>query len=857
MSLPAGARLGPYEILSPLSSGGMGEVYRARDTRLGREVAVKVLPERLAKDADALARFEREAQAVASLSHPNILAIHDFGEAEGVVFAVTELLEGETLRSRLGTGPLGQSKAREHALQIARGLAAAHEKGIVHRDLKPENLFLSWDGLVKILDFGVAKHSPARGEDGPTLGRETEPGTVLGTAGYMSPEQVRGLAVDARSDIFSLGAVIYEMLTGQRAFKASSAIETMNAILTQEPPEPAPERGPLPPALDRIVRHCLEKKPEERFRSAHDLAFALETLELTSTATLALRPAPPSLAVHRLRLAALGLVLLLGLGAGVVLLRRGVGPPPPSFQQLTFRRGTVTNARFAPDGDTVVYAAAWEGAPVEPFLTRTDNPESRSLGFAGADLLSVSALGEVALSTGRRARDVFSAQGTLSRTALVGGALREVLDDVVAADFTPDGVAFAVVRESEGRNRLECPVGRPIYQTAGWISHPRVGPDGRRVAFADHPLRGDDSGTVSVVDLEGNRRTLTGMLTSLEGLGWAPGGQEVWYTGSEGSIPRALLAASLEGKRRLVFRMAGDLSLHDVSPDGRLLVTRDTWRTGIVGRYPGAPERSLSWLDYSVAAGLSDDGRTMLGVEVGAGGGPDYSLFVSRADGSPPIRLGDGTALALSPDGRRALTLTPSGRLTLVPVGAGEANPLGDGRLSSIHWASFFPDGRRVLICASEEGAAVRVYLQELSGGEPRPLTPEGMEFAWDAVAPDGRRVVVRSSDQGIVVYPVDGGSPVEVKALSPEEAPIRWSADGRGLYVLRHGQVPARVELVDLETGLRRVVRDLVPADPTGVVAIRRLFLTADASTIVYTYYRFLSELYLVSGLGPGFGHS
>ncbi|HYT32605.1 MAG TPA: serine/threonine-protein kinase, partial [Thermoanaerobaculia bacterium] len=272
MTLSAGTRLGPYEILSPLGVGGMGEVYRARDSKLKRDVAIKVLPQSLTADADALARFEREALAVAALSHPNILAIHDFGTHEGTAYAVTELLEGETLRGKLDTGPMTQKQAVDCALQVVKGLSAAHEKGIVHRDLKPENLFVTRDGHVKILDFGLAKKvdavAPGKETDAPTGSGHTEPGTVMGTMGYMSPEQVRGLPVDHRSDLFSFGAILYELLSGKRAFKRDTASDTIAAILKEEPPELTQSGRNISPALDHIVKHCLEKGRENRFQSA-------------------------------------------------------------------------------------------------------------------------------------------------------------------------------------------------------------------------------------------------------------------------------------------------------------------------------------------------------------------------------------------------------------------------------------------------------------------------------------------------------------------------------------------------------------------------------------------------------------
>src|SRR5438874_12112889 len=297
MALTSGTKLGPYEIQSPLGAGGMGEVYRTRDTRLDREVAIKVLPVGFARDPERLRRFQQEAQAAAALNHPNILAVHDFGEHEGSPYMVTEFLEGETLRERLRPGTLPVRKATEYAEQVARGLAAAHEKGIVHRDLKPENIFVTRDGRVKILDFGLAKLTRPEGtvqSDAATLASQTEPGMVMGTVGYMSPEQAKGQNADHRSDPFSFGAILYELLSGKRAFSDETWVETMSAILKQDPPELTETNRTVPPALERIVRHCLEKNPEERFQSAHDVAFALQSLSGSASQPVAISGKRPT-----------------------------------------------------------------------------------------------------------------------------------------------------------------------------------------------------------------------------------------------------------------------------------------------------------------------------------------------------------------------------------------------------------------------------------------------------------------------------------------------------------------------------------------------------------------------------------
>ena len=354
MALNTGSRLGPYEISAPLGAGGMGEVYRARDAKLKRDVAIKVLPQSLAQDPDALARFEREALAVAALSHPNILSIFDFGNQGGVAYAVMELLEGETLRGKLDAGPISQKQAVDYALQVAKGLSAAHDKGVVHRDLKPENLFVTNDGHLKILDFGLAKRveavAPGKQTSAPTASGYTEAGTVMGTVGYMSPEQVKGLPVDHRSDLFSFGTILYEMLSGKRAFKRDSSAETMAAILMQEPPELSESGRNISPALDRVVRHCLEKNRERRFQSARDIEFALEEMS-SPMVTSAAQLATPRTAKRKVLIAA-AVVVVLGVATAALLLRPRP-KPIDSIAVLPFVNGSHDpNAEYLSDGIT-------------------------------------------------------------------------------------------------------------------------------------------------------------------------------------------------------------------------------------------------------------------------------------------------------------------------------------------------------------------------------------------------------------------------------------------------------------------------------------------------------------------------
>ncbi|MCM3877691.1 MAG: serine/threonine-protein kinase, partial [Thermoanaerobaculia bacterium] len=683
MTLSAGSKLGPYEILAPLGAGGMGEVYRAKDPRLGREVAIKVLPASFSQDPDRLKRFEQEARAAGVLNHPGITAVYDFGTHDGAPYIVTELLEGETLRARLLTGSLPVRKAIDYAVQIAKGLAAAHEKGIVHRDLKPENLFLTKDGRVKILDFGLAKLKTETGEDGKTdlqtVSGGTQPGVVLGTMGYMAPEQVRGKAADKRSDLFSFGTILYEMLSGQRAFRGDTAADTITAILTKEPPDLSQTNKEIHPGLDRIVRHCLEKNPEERFESARDVAFDLEALSgVSGTSTATGVRALPAERSRRPWLR-LGLAAVLGaLVAGPFVYSAGKKAgtvEPPSFRQITFSRGEVGNALFAPDGQTILYSAAWDGRPFEVFINRPESPESRPFGLPPAELLSISSTGEMAVILNPRRSAAFTKTGRLARISIAGGAPRDILDDVQWADWSPDGKDLAIVRDAGAKNRLEYPIGKTLFDTAGWISHPRVSPAGDRVAFLDHPFPSDDGGRVAVVDREGKKVTLTPLYATTQGLAWGPDGREIWYTAAEGGFNRAVHAVTLSGKTRLIGRVPGISTLLDISRDGRVLMTNESDRLGILGRGPGdEKERELSWLDYSLITDITPDGRRILITESGEGGGPAYSAYLRAFDGAPAVRIGDGSTEAFSPDGAWAasVTHTATPQIVLLPTSVGE-----------------------------------------------------------------------------------------------------------------------------------------------------------------------------------------
>jgi eukaryotic-like serine/threonine-protein kinase len=860
MTLITGSRLGPYEIVALLGAGGMGEVYRAKDPRLGREVAIKVLPASFSQDADRLKRFEQEARAAGVLNHPNITAVYDLGSHEGSPYIVTELLEGETLRSRLSSGALPVRKAIDYAIQMAKGLSAAHEKGIVHRDLKPENLFVTKDGRVKILDFGLAKLKTEKDGEQQTDLRTvsgTEPGVVLGTMGYMSPEQVRGKAADRRSDLFSFGAILYEMLSGQRAFRGDTAADTITAILTKEPPDLSQTNKDIHPGLERIVRHCLEKNPEERFESARDIAFDLEALSAVSGAhrTGALPDAPSAGGRPRWSAAVVAVLLALALGAaaGVFAGKRMSEGSSISFRQLSFRRGQVLSARFAPDGETIIYTAAWDGKPMELFTTRLDSPESRPFGLVGAEVLSISSAGEMAVSLGRRSQSGFARIGMLARLSMTGGgAPRDIREDVLYADWSPDGKSLAVVREAGGKSQLEFPIGNVLHTSAGWLSHPRVSPSGDEVALIEHPTADDDGGYVLLVEKSGKRKRLSPDFASILGLCWERSGREVWFTASRVGFNRFVHAATRSGTVRVLAVATGGMTIEDVSRTGRVLLSQDKARQGFVAFAPGMErERDLSWLDWSLVAGISNDGGTIIFDESGEGGGAGYSVYARKLDASPAIRLGEGSAQALSPDGKFALAIVhPSSdsRVVIYPIGPGDPKFVATPGLA-VQAATWLPDGGHLLLAANEPGRGVRIYLYEIRSQQSRALTPEGYRFFQGAVAPDGKVVAVTGPDRKLYLYPLEGGEPTALSIGSPW-IPTGWSADGGSLFLRQRGEVPARVNRFDLKTRTTSLWRALMPGDSAGVTSIGSLRITPDGNAYAYSYLRSLADLYVVEGL-------
>ena len=905
MTLTAGTRLGPYQITASIGAGGMGEVYRATDTRLGRTVAIKILPPDLAADPDPSAgsgsaraqsradrrrRFEQEARSVSALNHPHICTLYDIGSASVpgvsgaaiVDYLVRESLEGQTLAERLGGGRamggrsgsgsgddasaesskgrgLPLSEALDYAVQVADALAKAHRLGIVHRDIKPGNVMLTKEGA-KLLDFGLAKSTPsvlapADAVTGSTsVTREaaaTATGLVVGTVPYMAPEQLEGREADARTDIFAFGATLYEMVSGRRAFEESSSASVIAAIMTRDP-EPLSTLVPVtPPSLDRLVHQCLAKDPDKRWQSAGDLARQLEWIaedvrtprSSTSVVAEAL-PAPAARWRRRFAGAGLALVLFTAIGAAAFLLgQRTADRPHPSFRRLTFRRGAVEGARFLPDGQNIVFTARWEGDPRQVFSVRFDSVDATLReGLQGLNIVAVSSRNELALLR----------NFTLARAPLAGGAPRTVASRVSSVDWSPDGSQMAVTRgaTAEGPSRVEYPLGKVIYKSQAAATAVRISPRGDLLAFLDSD---SGHGHVVVIDTAGRKKVESAYHDGLEPPAWTADGREVWFSVSVPGARIAIRALDLSGRERDVLTDPV-LRLRDISRDGRVLLSADDRTYSINGRSPGSTsERNLTWYNWSLLEDMSADGRTIVFTEGGESDSQNgWNTFVRPTDGSPPQRFDEFVYAKLSPDGKWLAGMAPDKdrlEVKFVPTGAGEGRFVTHGRVAA-EVVGWLPDSSGIVYWVVD-----RVMLAMLDGRPPTPITPEG----WVAygMGPGGKHVLAVSSKMGdlrMLLYSIDGREQRLLPGVADDKwVPVGWDADGRRMRAIAKPVTgfPLRVFRVDPITGDAQPWKEIGgQLDRAGLGTSLRLRFSADGESYAYNYPRTLSTLYIVEGL-------
>jgi len=832
----------------------MGEVYRARDTRLDRDVAIKILPEAFAADGERVVRFQREAKVLASLNHPHIAAIYGLETADGVTALVMELVEGEDLSYRLARGAIPIEEALPIAKQIAEALEAAHEQRIIHRDLKPANIKVRPDDTVKVLDFGLAKvpegaSATAGVAQSPTITSPamTQSGMILGTVAYMSPEQARGRAVDKRTDIWAFGCVLYEMLTGRPAFAGDTLTDTLSAIVERDPDWRALPRA-TPANLRRLLERCLAKDPKRRL---HDVADG--RIEIDDA--LAIPLATPSDGVAASQGRSRRAWLLLGLVSAavvavVILLATELVArwrridPPPAYHQVTFRRGSVSGARFAPDGQTIVYSAAWESAPMGLFSMRIDSPEFTSMPLPSADLLSVSASAKMAIR-------LLDGRNTLAEVTVAGRMPRELLNDVEDADWGPREDALAVAHVVGGRARLEYPVGTVLYDPGPGrsITYPRVSPNGERVAFADMS-QGHEDHRIGIVDLHGQVRILSERWADIFGLAWAPAGDEIWFSARERELPSGgliLHAVTMSGRHRVVARMPGLPIIQQVWRDGSVLLKHDNWATNMMCRSVGdEAERDLSWLDFSRVRDMSEDGRFVLFGEAGLAEGSKGGVYLRKTDASTAVRLGNGAPLALSPDGQSVLAIDAlAEQLVIVPTGAGERRVLKREGLV-YNSAAWIPGAARVLVGGHKPGQPPALYVQDIGGGAPRPVVT-GVDRG--VVSSDGLTVATIDPGGLVTLTPLAGGSSRAVNGFPPSSELLRWEKSGRDIFA-RAGTLPVTILRLNTDTGRADQWRTLSPVDLSGVSTIFDIALTPDGQSYCYSYARNLSALFVVTGL-------
>jgi eukaryotic-like serine/threonine-protein kinase len=868
-----GQQLGPYRVLEKLGEGGMGEVYKACDTRLDRIVAIKILPAHLSSDPAARARFEREARAISHLNDPRICTLHDIGSEGETDFLVMEYLEGQTLAARIEKGPLPMADVLRCGREIAHALDRAHRAGIVHRDLKPANVMLVGGGSrqtpaqVKLMDFGLARGvelggaAPAVTEVATMARPVTADGTIVGTLNYMAPEQLEGRETDARTDVWALGCVLYEMATRKRPFSGDSQASLVAAIMDREPPAITDLQPLSLSALEHVVSRCLAKDPADRWQSARDVAHELEWMAKASSALAAPPTGPKRSRKRRWPALAAAVILAAALGAGLFFAGRASTPLPQplKFTRLTFQRGRVTGARFTRDAKDVIYAASWEGRSPELYETRADGTApSQTPKRSGVSLLSIAADGELALIERPEWASGFGDRGRLLQVKAFEESPKPGPADVRSADYSPFGKTLAIVRRVEGEDRLEMPPGNVLLKTAGVYTGVRVSPDGGRIALSEHPAGESDArGSIVVVDVASRKPTRTKQFSDARGtVAWSRDGREIWYSASSDDTRNRLntvRADSLtEGTpiRTIDFPVSGILC--DVASDGRVLAVFQRTQGGIRARSPGDDhERELGWLDFSVPSAFSADGTALLLWDSGDSGGPNYRAYLRDLKGSPPMPLDEGSPKALSQDGRWALATRsrPREQLVLIPIGSaasGESVVLPPGPLETYQTADFVAATGKVVLVGAERGRPSRTWVQDVSSGQPRQVTEEGT--VGTVTDPNGRFVAALTSNQRLVIVPLAGGAPRDLGTVARDERICQWSEDGSTLYLYRVG-VRLEVVAVDARTGLRKPWKTFELPDPAGAL-FYNLVMTRDARSYAYGYIRRLDELYVVQGL-------
>jgi len=845
VALLAGQMFGPYRIDGLIGTGGMGDVYRARDTLLGRDVAIKVLPAGLSDDPERLARFQQEAMFLASLSHPNIAAIYGVHESDGLRGLVLELVDGETLAQRLQRGSIPLHDTARIARQIGDGLDAAHQRGIVHRDLKPSNIKIAADGTTKILDFGLAKSAVDARPD-------AVPG---GTASYMSPEQARGDSVDKRADIWSFGCVCFEMLTGEPAFGRKPS-----GSRTDDLPEHKPRWNLLPPEVPTevttVLKRCLDEDSKRRRRDIGDVLADLDDALRVNGGVDS-----PRHGRRRAITVATGFLLAVtALLAGWAMQRRQpavVTSVFPTWRKLSFGEGYVHTGRFGPDGQTILYSASWDGRPFRVFSTTVLSPESRELDLPAAGLLAVSQTGQLALAMScAYVMANGGCNGTLARAPLLGGAPRALAENVHSADWMPGGALAAIVSE-----HLEAPLGTRLADRAG---HVRVSPDGQRLASTEQE---GDSWLV-VVRRGQNRQVLSRGWAFVSGLAWAPESNALFVSGMGPDNPDdAVSRIEMDGTSRIVFRSRPRIRVLDAASGGRLLIDQSEVLTRAWVQDPddAVGKRDLSWLGSSVVDAISGDGRRiLLTVRIGPTleGGQTrkstdlYPIYVRPTDGAPAAFLGAGYGHALSDDGRWALTSTREGRnskFVVYPLGPGSPRTLDNGGLDmrpSASGTASFAGTDRIAFVARRSDGQLQTFVQSIEGGPPTEVGDE-RGYIVSPVAPDGTRFVSQRPDGSLWMSSLAQAPDVRLPfTLQANQFVRQWSEDGRHVFIVTTRGDRWVVTTVDTSSGGVRSHREIMrnPLDDQGFAT--KVRVSRSGAVIAGTSNRIVSDLFLIEGV-------